>query len=317
MNEDESKWTQIKNIAFLENLNRQLTAGGSELENAVYSIAAMDQTAEFDYGIFHWNTLVFNYVPAQILGDEFKQSLTIPLENTDTYSLFGHTPSLGSTVTGMVDAFGSFWYFGKLLRTYWPWLPVALVGSGMLVRRWRTSLGARLWLVYGAVVIVVISVAVGKKSRYLFQLYPALAAAAGVALAAAVRRVPTLPVWMLGAALVTTVAVVATGEHVSRSQRAHTAAALEVAADLPPYAPIWITHEVQYGEPQLGKIVGFYGPAPLVTCRTDCDAEAQAGASVVARDHEADHVAAAIGAEVIARHGILVVLKRPSIRDFR
>lgn len=114
VNEDESKWTQIKNIAFVENLNGQLTAGGSELENAVYSIAATDQTAEFDYGIFHWNTLVFNYVPAQILGDEFKQSLTIPLENTDTYSLFGHTPSLGSTVTGMVDAFGSFWYFGCL-----------------------------------------------------------------------------------------------------------------------------------------------------------------------------------------------------------
>ncbi len=212
---------------------------------------------------------------------------------------------------------GSFWYVGKLVRTYWPWLPVALVGIGMLARRWRTSLGARLWLVYGAVVLVVISVAVGKKSRYLFQLYPALAAASGVALAAVVRRVPTLPVWMLGAAVVTTFAVVASGEHVSRSQRAHTAAALAVAASLPSTAPIWITHEVQYGEPQLGKIVGFYGPSRLLTCRSDCGSEAQPGASVVARDHEADHVAAALDAEVIARHGILVVLKRPSIGDFR
>ncbi|MEO6028746.1 MAG: glycosyltransferase family 39 protein [Candidatus Binatia bacterium] len=212
---------------------------------------------------------------------------------------------------------GSFWYVGKLLRTYWPWLPVALVGIGMLARRWRTSLGARLWLVYGAVVLVVISVAVGKKSRYLFQLYPALAAASGVALAAVVRRVPTLPVWMVGATAVATVAVVASGEHVSRSQRAHTAAALAVAADLPRDAPIWITNEVQYGEPQLGKIVGFYGPARLLTCRSDCNAEAQPGASVVARDHEADQVADALGADVIARHGILVVLKRPSRRDFR
>jgi 4-amino-4-deoxy-L-arabinose transferase-like glycosyltransferase len=205
---------------------------------------------------------------------------------------------------------GPLWYVGKLLRTYWPWLPVAVAGVAMLARRWRASLGARLWLVYGAVVLLVISAAAGKKSRYLFQLYPALAAAAGLVCARLTRRFPALPLGLLGAATVATLLVVGIGEHVSRSQREHTAAALAIVAALPKHAPVWITHEVQYGEPQLGKIIGFYGPPLIRTCRTNCEAEAGAAASVIARDEEADRIAAALDAEVRARHGILALLIR-------
>ncbi len=205
---------------------------------------------------------------------------------------------------------GSLWYLWKLLRTYWPWLPAALVGIGLLFREWRTSPGARLWLVYGTIVLVVISVAAGKKSRYLFQLYPALAAASGVALAHLCRRVPGLPVVLLAAASIAAVTVVLIGEHVSRAQREHSAAGLAVAHELPSDAPVWLTREVQYGEPQLGKIVGFYGPALLRTCRSTCADEAEPGASIVARDHEAERVAADTGADVRTRHGVLVLLRR-------
>jgi 4-amino-4-deoxy-L-arabinose transferase-like glycosyltransferase len=204
---------------------------------------------------------------------------------------------------------GPLWYVGKLLRTYWPWLPVAVVGIVMLARRWRTSLGARLWLVYGAVVLVVISAAAGKKSRYLFQLYPALAAAAGLALARLARRFAGLPPLLLAGAGVAAVLVAVIGEHVSREQRDHTAAALAIVAALPKGAPVWITHEVQYGEPQLGKIIGFYGPPLIRTCRTTCEGDAGAGAAVVARDHEADRIAAALGATIRARHGILALVR--------
>lgn len=203
---------------------------------------------------------------------------------------------------------GPLWYVGKLVRTYWPWLPAAVVGVVMLVRQWRRSLGARLWLVYGAVVLLVITAAVGKKSRYLFQLYPALAAASGVALAHAARRVPGLPVLVVGAATIATVLVVGIGEHVSRSQRSHSDAALAVASALPSDVPVWLTREVQYGQPQLGKIVGFYGPPRLRTCRTTCEDEAAPGALVVARDHEADAVARVLAADVRSRHGVLAVL---------
>jgi 4-amino-4-deoxy-L-arabinose transferase-like glycosyltransferase len=212
---------------------------------------------------------------------------------------------------------GTLWYLWKLLRTYWPWLPPALVGIVMVAREWRTSAGARFWLVYGAIVLLVISAAAGKKSRYLFQLYPALAAFAAVALARVTRRVPALPSVLLGAAAIATIVVVVIGERVSRSQREHSAAGLAVAAALPESAPIWITHRVQYGEPQLGKIVGFYGPARLRTCRSNCAEEAEPGASIVARNDEADRVAREVGAEIRVRHGILAVLTRSRAGDFR
>ncbi len=205
---------------------------------------------------------------------------------------------------------GPLWYLGKLLRTYWPWLPVAVIGATMLVRSWSSALGARLWLVYGTIVLVVISAAVGKKSRYLFQLYPALAAAAGLALARAARRAPAVTSFVLTGAVIATVLVLVLGEHVSRAQREHTAAALAVAAALPSDHPVWLTNEVQYGAPQLGKIVGFYGPPLLHTCRSDCRDDAPPGSIVVARDHEAEAVAAALGATVAARHGALAIVRR-------
>jgi hypothetical protein len=114
MDDEAFRWKQLKEISFLENLKQQMTEGGVELENAVFQIAATDETKNLDFGLFHWNTLVSNYVPAQLLGENFKQSLMAPMQEDDSYVLFGHVPSLGSTMTGMVDAFGSFWYFGCL-----------------------------------------------------------------------------------------------------------------------------------------------------------------------------------------------------------
>ncbi len=108
------RWKRVKDIAFMENLQKQLTEGGSEMANAVYSIAATERSGSYDFGVFHWNTLVFNYVPAQLLGEEFKQSLLVPLEDADAYKMYGHQASSGSTFSGLVDAFGSFWYFGCL-----------------------------------------------------------------------------------------------------------------------------------------------------------------------------------------------------------
>ena len=239
----------------------------------------------------------------------------------DEGSDFGHAYFEGQIGQVLFEAGelrrGPLWYLGKLLRTYWPWLPVAVAGIAMLIRQWSTSAGTRLWLVYGAVVLTVISAAMGKKSRYLFQLYPALAAAAGLALAHFARRRPALPALLLAGATIATVPVVVVGDHVSRSQREHTAAALAVAAELPTDGRVWLTHDVQYGEPQLGKIIGFYGPAGLRTCRADCVEDAPPGATIVARDHEADAVATALGTGVAARHGVLAVVARPGTPDFR
>ena len=207
---------------------------------------------------------------------------------------------------------GPFWYLGKLSRSYWPWLPVASAGLVMLARDSRSSLGARLWLVYSTIVLLVISAAVGKKTRYLFQLYPALAVAAGVALGAASRRVPRLPMILLVLASVA-VLLVATvgGERVSKRQAAHTRDALEVASALPTGRPVWLTRATQYGEPQLGKIIGFYARPLLKTCRAQCQRDVRPGSVIVARAGQARRVAMRHGGTIMLRNRSLALITVP------
>jgi hypothetical protein len=104
----------IGNINFKDNISSILNNGGPELELAVYQIEAADRRLAFDFGAFYWNVLVFNYVPAQIVGADIKQSLTVETENS-ALAEFGYEGMTGSTTTGVVDTFRSFWYFGSLV----------------------------------------------------------------------------------------------------------------------------------------------------------------------------------------------------------
>ena len=108
---NEPSWSEVSTIDVLGNFKEVLELGGPEMRNALLRIHAVDRSMAFDYGLFHWNVLVFNYVPAQLLGREFKESLQIPFyEQLD----LEYDPPFGTTETGMSDAFASFWYFGAL-----------------------------------------------------------------------------------------------------------------------------------------------------------------------------------------------------------
>lgn len=103
---------RVTQIDFIGNLKDLLANGGPEMLNAVYKINAVDENMILDFGAFHWNTLVFNYIPAQLVGNEFKNLLFIPIRNPYLFTI--HAPPTGSTETGMADAFGSYWYFGGI-----------------------------------------------------------------------------------------------------------------------------------------------------------------------------------------------------------
>lgn len=103
----------IGSIDFRGNLKQVLEEGGLELKNSVYQIEAADRYSDFDFGAFHWNTLVFNYVPAQIFGKQFKEALLITTADR-TQKELGHAFSTGTTLTGMADSFRSFWYLGAV-----------------------------------------------------------------------------------------------------------------------------------------------------------------------------------------------------------
>ncbi|MFE0756600.1 hypothetical protein ACFW16_21735 [Inquilinus sp. NPDC058860] len=97
----------VSSIDVLGNFRTVLQNGGPEMRNAIYLMDAQSKAQDWDYGIYHWNVLVWNFVPAQLVGQTFKQSLVIP-----TFDDRNYVPDLGSTETGMADAFGSFYYLG-------------------------------------------------------------------------------------------------------------------------------------------------------------------------------------------------------------
>jgi hypothetical protein len=116
-------WEQIFQIDVVGNFYKQLEQGGPEARNAVIRIDATDSAGLYDYGAFHWNRLMSDYVPAQLVGAATKHSLMLPLPTAEeTYN-----PPVGTTETGMADAFQSFWYFGAfkfmllayLIRRIW------------------------------------------------------------------------------------------------------------------------------------------------------------------------------------------------------
>ncbi len=104
---DLSKVAQIDAVGNFDSL---IEDGGEEMRNAVALIDATDREGRFDYGIVHWNFIVWNFLPAQIVGASVKQSML--LEKPPMPRDFN--PSTGTTFTGMTDAFRSFWYLGAL-----------------------------------------------------------------------------------------------------------------------------------------------------------------------------------------------------------
>ena len=111
--DDGPQWDAVFNIDFVGNFEHLTEEGGAELTNAVYIIGDVNRTMNFDVGAYHWNALIFSYVPAQLVGADFKNALYLPSADpaTEEY-LWAYTPIPGSTPTGVSDAFQSFWYFG-------------------------------------------------------------------------------------------------------------------------------------------------------------------------------------------------------------
>lgn len=103
--------SDLLEIDLIANFAEIIAHGGPEVRNAVLRLDSVRDTQSFDFGLFHWNTLVFNYVPAQLVGTALKESLTLSFEGQIARD---YAPPIGSTETGLSDAFSSFAYLGAL-----------------------------------------------------------------------------------------------------------------------------------------------------------------------------------------------------------
>lgn len=108
---DASPWSALLKIDVAANFEELMAHGGNEVRNAISRMETVRRSEAFDFGLSHWNATVFNYVPAQLLGADFKAGLTIPLEGQIARD---YAPHPGTTETGLSDAFASFAYLGAL-----------------------------------------------------------------------------------------------------------------------------------------------------------------------------------------------------------
>jgi hypothetical protein len=110
-----SKVQQIKPVQnFVEFFTQQSVL---ELRNAAGLIRSTKIHNEFGLGRGYWNQIVYRFVPAQIFGKEFKESLMLganPERVAATRQVTTFETSVGSTLTGMGDSYEQFGWFGCL-----------------------------------------------------------------------------------------------------------------------------------------------------------------------------------------------------------
>jgi hypothetical protein len=107
---------EFASIDFVGNFARtpKEGTGAHELRNAIYDLAAVQATGDYNFGKWYWNGFVFTALPAQILGRELKDALMFDLRNLsfDTYQF---QALIGGTHTFISDTFQAFWYFGAIV----------------------------------------------------------------------------------------------------------------------------------------------------------------------------------------------------------
>jgi len=112
------EWELVRQIDLVKNFRQYLSEESIlELRNAAVLIEATRCSKDYEFGTAYWDQLVFRFVPAQLLGREFKASLMFkPTENRihDEVATLGYEIPTGSTLTGMGDSFRQFGWFGCL-----------------------------------------------------------------------------------------------------------------------------------------------------------------------------------------------------------
>jgi hypothetical protein len=101
-------WDEILEIDFVDIFVTSQKKEAYELRNLAYIIHTTDT---HDVGLSYWNEIVYVYVPAQLLGKEFKASLQFDVPG----EVFDPNSNPGTTTTGMGDSYQAFAWCGCLV----------------------------------------------------------------------------------------------------------------------------------------------------------------------------------------------------------
>ncbi len=110
-------WQAVQ-LATQQAFAAQLSGLVLELRNAALLADVVERTGLYGFGTGYWDNLVFQYVPGQIVGFDFKKSLQFNLTEKYIESLmtfYSYTIPNGTTYTGIGDSFTQFGYFGCVI----------------------------------------------------------------------------------------------------------------------------------------------------------------------------------------------------------
>lgn len=86
-----------------------------EMRNASFIMDYVWKDNKYGWGTGFWNELIFTWVPAQFLSQEFKASLQVDTASSSCKEItqnYGYSCRAGQTKTGFAEAFAEFDYFG-------------------------------------------------------------------------------------------------------------------------------------------------------------------------------------------------------------
>lgn len=124
-----AKWSEIVSEVFDIKKTMKKFAGKEGAEssssyidglNGVLSISAVSDTMKFDYGVVLWNQLISRWVPGQLIGRSFKQSLILRVNTCKQtlYDHYGYKLKVGTCMPGYAEIFGSFGFLGFIFMFF-------------------------------------------------------------------------------------------------------------------------------------------------------------------------------------------------------
>lgn len=125
------------NADFSQGTTTVANDSGAEFDNYAFCRKVYSDEGHYYWGLMHWNKLVWNYVPAQVVGRKTKNSLMLDLKDYGydlAHKRYGLHYLTGTTGTGYKDSFLSFGWFGFIKFALIGWMMgtlyrYAMVGS--------------------------------------------------------------------------------------------------------------------------------------------------------------------------------------------
>lgn len=126
-----------------------LSGAYNEFDIFVHYGAVVQNNLLFQYGVSFYNTLVYYYVPRQVVGEEVKASLFLPSAESPadiSFDKYGFRAQHGWFATGIYEAFSQFWFLGCLI-----YYAIGLIYGRLWVKAYiNESVSAQLWYILSA-----------------------------------------------------------------------------------------------------------------------------------------------------------------------